>query len=631
MNEIETTTNMLYFYHLSKDIFSRLDFSKSPLLISLLNRVIPNNNVIIIHNSHQKLTIYNEDLATDKELADLVEALPLLFQGYSLTKIAQHDIDQLSLKLSFPPSTYKDGYCFALELNKNESLWFVFMNSDSAYSELQTSIISDIYLFLKDIINFSTNVAHGALLNENLRDEKNKQGIWLESLAWLNDLGSEEYSDDEMNELYKSALFQLKNLVRADHAAAFHIQEDGSFRQLISHSDQDISRELIEILTDASVLKNLQQQKHFSLDAHDYKKLKELNMSTLNIYPLFLQKKLKLVLLVSRTSTYFDVNEDMIATLFSEGLEHIIVRMYFLRTMRQQNADMKKEQLEQEILISKLRDAQDKLLQNEKMASIGQLAAGVAHEINNPVGYVNSNINSLESYITDIYRILDVYQELEKNIAEDNPQREQLKELKADIDFNFIRDDIKELLNESKEGTLRVKQIVKDLKDFSHVEEAEWQLTDLEKGIESTLNIVQNELKYKAKIYKDYGNIPKIECVPSQINQIMMNLLVNAGHAIDEQGKITIKTRVLNEKYIYAEIIDTGKGIPPENLTKIFDPFFTTKPIGQGTGLGLSLSYSIAEKHGGELSVKSVLGECTTFRLMLPIKKIDIKSECTHN
>ena len=615
-------SNILYFYNEAKDFFSEIEVSKTPLLLEALKQACPNTRPFIIYNTSESLTVCDDNTCTNLELTELVDALPLLFQSYSYAKIKPDDVSLISTKLNLTTENFVDGACFALEID-NKSLWFVFLKSESQLDELEEKVISDIYLFLEDLISFSTNVAQGATLTENLRNEKKKQSIWLESLAWLNDLGNQEYTDDELEELYKSALFQLKMLVRADHAEAFLVEEDGSFKALISHSEKNISKELIEILTEESVKKNFEEQKSFSLVSSANPKLQDLDMSTLNIYPLFFQKKLKLVLLVSRNSTNFDDHENMIATLFSEGLEHIIVRMYFLRAMRIQNDFLNKEKLEQQILISKLRDAQEQLVQNEKMASIGQLAAGVAHEINNPVGYVNSNINSLDGYITDIYDVLDLYQALEETLPEDSDHRKQIKDLKADIDFDFIRSDIKELVNESKEGVLRVKQIVKDLKDFSHVDEAEWQVTDIEKGIDSTLNIVNNELKYKAKIHKDYGKIPVVECNPSQINQILMNLMVNAGHAIDEQGSITLITRQLDDMHVYIEVVDTGKGIPEENLTKIFDPFFTTKPVGQGTGLGLSLSYSIAEKHGGELSVKSVVGEGTTFRLTLPIKKVD--------
>ena len=190
--------------------------------------------------------------------------------------------------------------------------------------------------------------------------------------------------------------------------------------------------------------------------------------------------------------------------------------------------------------------------------------------------------------------------------------------MKEQIDFEFIRDDAVSLIDESLEGLLRVKNIVQDLKDFSHVGEDEWLVVDLHKGFDSTLNIVQNELKYKANVIKEYGELPEVECRASQLNQVFMNLLVNASHAIEERGTITVRTGKEGEE-VWVEVADTGKGIAPENLKKIFDPFFTTKPIGKGTGLGLSLSYGIIQKHDGRIEVQSEVGKGTTFKVWLPL------------
>ena len=267
----------------------------------------------------------------------------------------------------------------------------------------------------------------------------------------------------------------------------------------------------------------------------------------------------------------------------------------------------------------KLEDAHVQLLQSEKMASIGQLAAGVAHEINNPVGYVFSNIGSLEKYLHDFMRMLDAYEKAEAELPE--AARAELQRVRGDIDLAFLRRDVLSLLAESREGINRVRKIVQDLKDFSRVGSAdEWQWADLHAGLDSTLNIVWNELKYKTTVEKRYGELPQIHCLPSQINQVFMNLLVNAAHAIETQGVVTIRTgREGGEVWI--EVEDTGSGIPPENLKRIFDPFFTTKPVGKGTGLGLSVSYSIVQKHGGRIEVRSEVGRGSAFRVWLPIDR----------
>jgi len=274
-------------------------------------------------------------------------------------------------------------------------------------------------------------------------------------------------------------------------------------------------------------------------------------------------------------------------------------------------------------LNARLSEAQEQLLQSEKMASIGQLAAGVAHEINNPIGYVHSNIGSLESYLGDLFRILDAYAGAEAALPADAPACAELKRIKAERDLAFLRQDIPMLMAESKEGISRVRKIVQDLKDFSHVDSSqEWKWADLHQGLDSTLNVVNNEIKYKAEVVKEYGELPEVECLPSEINQVFLNLLVNAAHAIadGERGKITLRSGCDGER-VWVEIADTGSGIAPENLKRIFDPFFTTKPVGRGTGLGLSLSYGIVKKHGGSIEVASELGRGTSFRVILPLRQ----------
>jgi len=268
-----------------------------------------------------------------------------------------------------------------------------------------------------------------------------------------------------------------------------------------------------------------------------------------------------------------------------------------------------------------LENTQNQLLQSEKMASIGQLAAGVAHEINNPVGYVYSNLGTLEKYLADIFAMVDKYEEVEAMMDCHGDVIEQIRQFKAQIDLPFLKEDIKSLLNESREGLTRVKKIILDLKDFSHSgAEEEWKWANLQQGLESTLNIVWNELKYKCEVNKEFTELPQIYCLPSQLNQVFMNLLVNAAQAIEEHGTVTLRTGRGGGR-VWVEVADTGKGIPAENLTRIFDPFFTTKPVGKGTGLGLSLSYNIVAKHHGSIEVNSEVGKGTAFRIWLPIEQ----------
>jgi len=279
------------------------------------------------------------------------------------------------------------------------------------------------------------------------------------------------------------------------------------------------------------------------------------------------------------------------------------------------NGKLQQEKDSQAQLIKRLEETQNQLMQSERMASIGQLAAGVAHEINNPVGFVNSNLGSLQGYVTDMLRLLSVYEQAESSLTVATLQ--EIKQLKADIDVEFLREDIVSLLAESLDGVKRVTRIVQDLKNFSHVDESERQWADLEVGMESTLRVVWNELKYKAEVVKEFAGVAQIECFPFQLNQVFMNLLVNASHAIEVHGTITLRTGQ-DESQVWVEVQDTGKGIKPENLSRIFEPFFTTKPVGKGTGLGLSLAYGIVKKHNGRIEVKSEVGQGSTFRVILP-------------
>lgn len=313
---------------------------------------------------------------------------------------------------------------------------------------------------------------------------------------------------------------------------------------------------------------------------------------------------------------------DVLLTRMEDGEELFLLATVRDITERKRiEAALNQEKVEQALLIGKLEEAQNHLLQSEKMASIGQLAAGVAHEINNPIGYVFSNLGTLEQYVQDTLELLNLYEQAERLIA-DSEVREQIRTTREKLDIAFLKEDLRALMEESREGIIRVKQIVQNLKDFAHVDVAEeWHFSDLHKGLDSTLSIVKNEIKYKADLVKEYGIIPEVECLSSQINQVFMNLLVNAAHAIEEHGIITISTGVKGDE-VWVSISDTGKGIAPEHITKIFDPFFTTKPIGQGTGLGLSLSYSIIQKHHGRIEVQSEVGKGATFHLWLPIRQI---------
>lgn len=283
------------------------------------------------------------------------------------------------------------------------------------------------------------------------------------------------------------------------------------------------------------------------------------------------------------------------------------------------NRSLQHQRQEQQLLIKKLEEAHNQLLQSEKLASIGQLAAGVAHEINNPIGFVNSNLGTLKTYVGDLLRIVDAYESCQHLLAADAELHRRVKDAYENADIEFLRDDIGKLITESIDGTARVRRIVHDLLNFSRIDSVDWQWADLHIGLESTLNVVWSEIKYKADIVREFGTLPPVQCRPAQLNQVFMNMLVNAAQAITEHGTITLRSGCADDK-VWVSITDTGNGIPPELMSKIFDPFFTTKPLGKGTGLGLSIAYGIINKHGGSINVQSKPGQGTTFTIWLPIQ-----------
>lgn len=286
------------------------------------------------------------------------------------------------------------------------------------------------------------------------------------------------------------------------------------------------------------------------------------------------------------------------------------------RRVEERTSELMDRNITLEKTLQQLKEAQVQLFQAEKMASLGQLSAGVAHEINNPIGFVNSNLCTLKKYVQSIH---DYSYGVDRVLAGgDQSATEDLARLKRVKKIDFILEDVASVIEESLEGTERVKSIVQDLKSFSYQDREDLVPYDLNKGIKSTLNIVWNELKYKVEVVEELNDLPMVHCFPQQINQVVLNLLVNAAQAIQERGKIVVHTDVKEDEVII-EVSDTGSGISPEHLPRIFEPFFTTKELGKGTGLGLSISYRIIEKHGGSIEVQSEVGVGTTFTIHLPV------------
>jgi len=302
------------------------------------------------------------------------------------------------------------------------------------------------------------------------------------------------------------------------------------------------------------------------------------------------------------------------------------------RVVRRARAEASlKSRLEELVVLNqKLSQAQVQLLQSEKMASIGQLAAGVAHEINNPIGFVKSNLGTLSAYVQELLALVQDYGSIEQQLGAPYAALfASVQQRKTDADFPFMLTDLPQLIDESREGVSRVSQIVLDLKNFSRAGDNDWGWADLQAGIESTINVVWNQLKYKVQVIREYVELPHVYCVVSQINQVLMSLLVNAGQAIAERGTVTIRTGVGDDQ-VWLEVQDTGCGIASEKQARVFEPFYTTKAVGLGTGLGLSIAADIINRHQGKILLQSVPGVGSTFRIVLPINARQAQPEFNH-
>lgn len=281
------------------------------------------------------------------------------------------------------------------------------------------------------------------------------------------------------------------------------------------------------------------------------------------------------------------------------------------------NQELHQRHQQVEMAYQELARTQDQLIHSEKMASLGLLVAGVAHELNNPISYVHSNLDFVEDYTERLAGIIEAYSADDGRI--DAPGRRRGDARKQAIQYDATLKTLRELIASCREGAERVKKIVLDLRTFSRTDDVGLVPTDLHEGIESTLNLVAKNYQNRIAIHRDYGYLPPVECYPGQINQVFMNLLQNAAQAIPRQGDVWIRTETDGD-WVRVSIRDNGAGIPEEHLPRIFDPFFTTKAIGAGTGLGLSISYGIIEKHGGKIRVTSKVNEETEFMIELPAR-----------
>ena len=320
-------------------------------------------------------------------------------------------------------------------------------------------------------------------------------------------------------------------------------------------------------------------------------------------------------------------HEELLTQTQHKLIEEIENRKILESELRAGNEELIKRTKELENSNNQLKEIQAQLIQSEKMAAIGLLAAGIAHAINNPIGFIKSNLSIIGDYIESLLSVTSQSDKLLAFLAKEGRTEEEkskfVSELKSkikSIEFDYLKKDIPAILNETAEGISRVTSIVEDLSGFSRASETDWEIYDLHKGLDSTINIANNEIKYNASVIKNFGEIPLIDCIPSQINQVILNVIINAAQSIDESGEITVVTKLKGDR-VSISITDTGSGIEPDDLEHLFEPFFTTKPIGMGTGLGLSVSYGIVKAHGGDIEITSNLGTGTTVEILLPVSQ----------
>jgi hemerythrin-like metal-binding protein len=326
-------------------------------------------------------------------------------------------------------------------------------------------------------------------------------------------------------------------------------------------------------------------------------------------------------LLTARNRTLTDANAQVReAQRALEAANRLLETRVHERTSELADANRALESERQALVdsIAQLEQTQARLLQSQKMAAVGQLAAGVAHEINNPIGFVNSNLGSLSGYVEHMLALLEAYEKTRARMPE--ALRASIESLPAHAELAYIREDAPVLLRECSEGLARVKRIVNDLRDFSHVDTADWAPADMQAVLEGALQVVWNEVKYIVEVVKEFVALPAVFCSATQLGQVFVNLLVNAAQAIEGRGTITLRTGSAHD-CVWIEISDTGAGMSAQTQKRIFEPFYTTKPVGQGTGLGLSISWDIVERHGGSLDVQSSPGHGTCFRLTLPVSQ----------
>lgn len=439
-----------------------------------------------------------------------------------------------------------------------------------------------------------------------------------EYIVFLRDISNRKQTEQqllEINNLYQQILDAIPDFVLCKGAESRIIYANKAFREYYG-----MTLEQLKAIIDAPFVKPDYTQQYVKDDAYVFTTGK-----TLEIEEPVMRYDGQERLFNTIKTAIFDAQNQVIQTV---GVSRdISERKQAEEALQKQAAALEKTLLD-------LQQAQTQLIQTEKMSSLGQLVAGVAHEINNPVNFIHGNLTHIDNYTQDLLSFIQLYQEIYPETAPE------IQDLSAEIDLDFLMEDLPKTLASMKVGTQRIREIVLTLRNFSRLDEAEMKFVNIHDGIDSTLLILQNRLKAKPEhpaieIIKEYGNLPDIECYVGQLNQVFMNIFSNAIDALDNYNcqrttaeinnnlsKITIRTQVINPHWVGISIRDNGPGMTESVKQKLFDPFFTTKPVGKGTGLGLSISYQIiVEKHRGKMKCISEPGKGAEFWIEIPIKQ----------
>lgn len=303
------------------------------------------------------------------------------------------------------------------------------------------------------------------------------------------------------------------------------------------------------------------------------------------------------------------------------SVDRALERRELMLTARSYRADLECQNVELAARKAQLERLQAQIIHSEKMAGLGQLAAGVAHELNNPAGFIYGNMDLIRGYLGRLELMLSIFERVKLPEAE----AAELATTRKEIGYDSLLPDLRSMIADCVEGAERIRDVVKNLRLFSRLDDGEFKSVDLHENIDSTIRLLSGYYgSGRIQLVREYGELPHVNCYAGQLNQVWTNLLVNAAQAIKQSGEVKISSRVTGE-FAVVTISDTGSGIEPEHLRRIFDPFFTTKPVGEGTGLGLSISYGIIKKHGGTIETSSVVGAGTSFRVSIPIDSVPIK------